>query len=130
MSEKEATTLEKIKFAVMQELEKSEWAKVVDSVEISEMARWQYDTICLMVRGHIWGETGGHREIRYPRDWREAVRERWLPAWVKAIWPVRYTVIDVTAKVTYPDLRVSLPSEPHRIVPYIRREEEDDDPMT
>ena len=43
------------------------------------------------------------------------------------VWPVIYTIIDVTAKVTYPDLRVSLPSEPHRIVPYVRTEGEEDE---
>ena len=125
MSKTVTLTLEQIKFAVMQELDKSEWAELIDSMTFSEMVRWQYDTICSLIHGHVWGETGGHREIRYPRDWREAFKARWLPRWAKAIWPVRYTIIDVTAKVTYPDLRVSLPSEPHRIVPYFRTDNED-----
>jgi len=127
MSKTVTVTLEEIKFAVIQEMEKSEWAELIDSMTFSAMVRFQYDTICSAIHGHVWGETGGHREIRYPRDWREAVKARWLPAWARVVWPVRYTIIDVTAKVTYPDLRVSLPSEPHRIVPYVRTEGEEDE---
>ena len=85
MSKTVTVTLEEIKFAVIQEMEKSEWAELIDSMTFSAMVRFQYDTICSAIHGHVWGETGGHREIRYPRDWREAVKARWLGVTVEWI---------------------------------------------
>jgi len=117
--------LEKVKFALYDELDRSAYAHLIDSVEFSQFVRWRYDTIVTLVKGHVWGEFGGQREIRYPSNWIEAIKARWLPQWLRRFWPVRYEIIDVTAKVTYPNLRVSLPDEPHVIVPHIRREEAD-----
>lgn len=50
-------------------------------------------------------------EIRYPASWREALKERFAPAWVLKRWPVRYIVWDV--KVVYQD--IALPKNRHFI---------------
>lgn len=31
-----------------------------------------------------------YRSVRFPKDWREAVKERFAPGWVLARWPVVY----------------------------------------
>jgi hypothetical protein len=43
----------------------------------------------------------GDRIIRSPRDWKEALKERWLPGWAKKRWPVRYREYD--ALVIFPE---------------------------
>jgi hypothetical protein len=32
---------------------------------------------------------------KYPKDWWEALKERWFPEWAKKRWPVEYVVIDI-----------------------------------
>lgn len=41
-------------------------------------------------------------EIRYPKNWVEAIKQRWAPEWFLKRYPVKYTVYD--AKVFYPDI--------------------------
>ena len=45
--------------------------------------------------------SAGQRIIKYPANWREAIKERWLPAWLKRKWPVKYKAYD--ALTIFPD---------------------------
>jgi len=56
---------------------------------------------------------------KWPRNWKEAVKERWLPAWILKRFPVKYTVIDV--KAIYPKAKWS--------DPIFKAEEVKDDPL-
>ena len=47
----------------------------------------------------------------YPRDWKEALKERFLPRWARRWWPVRYSRVVWEAVVLYP--LISLPDEAH-----------------
>jgi len=49
--------------------------------------------------------------VKYPRDWKEALKERFLPWWAKRWWPVRYSYVVWEATVLYP--LISLPDEAH-----------------
>lgn len=49
--------------------------------------------------------------ITYPRDWWEAVKERFLPRWAKRWWPITYRYVVWDATVLYPMIR--LPDENH-----------------
>ena len=51
-------------------------------------------------------------KIKYPCNWWEAVKERWLPRWAKACFPVQYTIYDL--KAIYP--KVALPEQEHYVV--------------
>lgn len=33
---------------------------------------------------------------KYPKDWWQAVKERWFPKWAKNKWPIKYVVIDIS----------------------------------
>ncbi|MBA7625001.1 hypothetical protein ES703_32422 [subsurface metagenome] len=44
----------------------------------------------------------GLRTIRYPKDWRQAFKERWFPKRFRKWWPVEYKVIDIYA--LYPSI--------------------------
>lgn len=48
--------------------------------------------------------------VAYPRDWWQALKQRWYPAWALARWPVVETRIDWTPEVIYP--LIALPDEP------------------
>lgn len=36
---------------------------------------------------------------RWPKDWREAVKERFAPAWIKKRWPVKYETVDIEQQI-------------------------------
>lgn len=44
----------------------------------------------------------GLRTIRYPKDWWQAFKERWLPKIFRKWWPVEYKIIDIYA--LYPSI--------------------------
>ena len=55
----------------------------------------------------VTGET--LQEVRYPRDWWQAVKNRFAPTWALRRWPVVEVVVNV--RVLYP--KVSMPLEEH-----------------
>ena len=70
--------------------------------------------VIVHVEGYLWGKQHKERIIKYPCNWREAVKERlygsrYFPARLIKRFPVRYIVHHVTATEMYPDLRFALP---------------------
>jgi len=58
--------------------------------------------ISYKVTGYVWSQDAGRKvEFKYPSDWWEAFKERWLK-WMK----VKYTVKTFQVKATYPDLNI------------------------
>ena len=43
--------------------------------------------------------------VKYPADWREAVKERFLPERLKRRFPVRYITVIIETKTVYPQIR-------------------------
>ena len=78
------------------------------------------------VSGYLWGESVKSYTVRYPRDWKEALKEkwyeiddyylRWLPESFKRKHPVIYTVHNLDLKALYPDIKVSLPDNRHTLM--------------
>ena len=78
------------------------------------------------VSGYLWGESVKSYTVRYPRDWKEALKEkwyeiddyylRWLPESFKRKHPVIYTVHNFDLKALYPDIKVSLPDNRHTLM--------------
>jgi len=67
------------------------------------------------VHAYIWAEDMGRYEMQYPADWWQAFKERWLPAWAKARWPVKWTVEVVDIKALYPNFKYAVPNGKHVI---------------
>ena len=53
----------------------------------------------------VFGIQVQKREIRYPKDWFQAFKERWFPEWAKDRWPVEYEVISIDVKEFYPSIK-------------------------
>ena len=69
-----------------------------------------YDCILDEMVYRIHSDIYGRTLTKYPRDWWEAVKERWFPAWALKRWPVLYNRIDEL----YPELE--LPSAGPRVI--------------
>lgn len=47
--------------------------------------------------------------IKYPSNWWEALKERWLPIWAKKLRPIKYTTKHFNAIAIYP--KISIPDD-------------------
>lgn len=47
-------------------------------------------------------------EHAWPADWKEAIKDRFFPMWMRERWPIRYERVSINA--LYPKLK--LPTEP------------------
>jgi len=48
-------------------------------------------------------------QYKWPKDWREAMKERFAPKWLKSRWPVKYLGIEVIECYN----KISIPKEAH-----------------
>ena len=80
------------------------------------------DNFKVQLTAYLWGETETVQTVRYPKNWKEAFKERWFPSWLLRLSPIEFTEIVIEAKVMYPDLKVSMPREKH-MVKITQREE-------
>ena len=84
-------------------------------VDISGATRFMCDEICLRVKQEVAGQGPySYPTARHPRDWKEAVKERFAPAWLLNRWLVKYRKIIFDARIVYP--KIALPDTEHHIV--------------
>lgn len=63
----------------------------------------------------------GFVEVSYPKDWIQAVKERFAPNWLKEITPVEYEVKRVGAEAFYDN--IALRHHEHRLKVFIQGRE-------
>ena len=100
--------LEKIKFGLQEIVSE---CFIDSSVTIDQ----EINMYRIRLRGFLYGESVEKHTIKYPKDWWQALRERWFPRWVLNRWPVRYTVHHIDLVAVYRKFRPSLPNEDYRI---------------
>lgn len=62
------------------------------------------------LRGYILSEKIQSVVIKYPANWIEAIKDRWLPSWAKKKWPVVMARRVVDAVALYPHFKQSVPN--------------------
>ena len=111
----DTVTLERMKFIVLQYLNQElvDQFAIEPEVEFTAHAYFMCDDIVLRIKQAVYGRTMERVEVKYPRDWWEAVKDRWLPEWAKARWPVKYQCHTLTATEFYP--KISEPRLPYQL---------------
>lgn len=108
--------LERFTFDVRQELDAAIMGATCDvNIQLSAMA----ERMVASIRGYVWAATTeNHFSVRYPADWREALKERFFPKWALKRFPVKYT--DAKAKIkrylTLPEFKPPIPPNVGRTV--------------
>ena len=76
------------------------------------------DRIKIAIRGFVWAEKESVRQqdIKYPRDWWQAFKERWFPAWLLRKYPVDYHHITIDVRAIYPDFKQAMPEYTSRLM--------------
>lgn len=83
---------------------------------LTEMDDFIANAFRLQLDGFLWGKTIERHEVSYPADWWQAIKERWMPAWVKSIWPVKMKRIELDLKAIWPTLRMMVPDHQPRLI--------------
>lgn len=99
-------TLEKIRFTLKEIMLKS---FVEAQVDIESHGFW--DHVVIELTGTIWGQKLKRHEVKYPRDWWQAVKARWFPRWARRRWPVIYEVKGFEAVALYPEYKSIFPGQ-------------------
>ena len=112
--------LKKLKYVVLQWLDK----EFMVSVDFSMHTSFLTDNLVMRVRGFVWAEEIDVVDIRYPRDWWQAFKERWFPRWLRTRYPVEYKEHHVDFMAKFPEYNYNPPSELGAYKLVVRHEEE------
>ncbi len=94
----EAIILEWIKKAISVHFTKD----VVEGIKLGVNADFMAESYIFTAVKKLLAFKAGDRIVRYPENWKEAFKERWFPAGLKKLFPVKYTEYDVL--VIFPNL--------------------------
>lgn len=107
----EDIVLEQITYAVRRSIDR----KMVEDTDLDipsyHLHRWvelASERYVLEMRMILLGKTNQEARVKYPADWKQAIKERFAPAWALNRWPVKYTEVVITAKELYPSIPVDL----------------------
>ena len=107
-------TLEKMKLVLLRRISEEMIDTLANPVDVDwAFEDWFTEDVTLRLKATVAGEHIETPAARYPKDWKEAVKERFFPRWALTRWPVRYTEKVFDARVVYP--MVALPLERHYI---------------
>ena len=73
-------------------------------VEATRVAGFQWNQIVLRLIQEVYGLERQIECIEYPANWWEAVKDRWMPGWLKYRFPVRYIRTTIRARELYPQI--------------------------
>jgi len=57
------------------------------------------------LHGYIWGERKKIETVKWPLNWKEAFKERWLSKWILKKFPVLYEERTYSAEIIFPSIK-------------------------
>lgn len=107
--------LEKLKFAS---------DRIINEIEANDLLNYREEPIgevttrfleCsvtaqlyIQLKSHIWGNKLVDLEFQYPKDWWQAIKDRFAPRWFRYRWPVKWHVVQVYAAQLYPEFKPTI----------------------
>ena len=70
--------------------------------------------VMITISQKIFGQQRKRFREKVPLNWKEAIKDRWLPRWIRKYWPVEYRLIEFDIRELMPSLNV--PNRPTYIV--------------
>lgn len=110
--EQARTNLEKFKLIGITQL--SEKFLEEAQIDYSFIESFTRDLVTLRVKQEVWGQRIGEQiTVKFPADWKEAIKERFAPAWFLKRWPVEYNETVINLAELYPKWR---PDDTERVI--------------
>ena len=75
-------------------------------------------SIMIHIVQRIFGKQRKLFREKVPLNWKEAVKDRWLPKWFRKYWPIKYRLIEFDVRELMPSLNV--PDRPTYIVTHFQ----------
>jgi len=107
-------SLEKFKIVALQYLPGELLCGEEPQIDVSLWSGYFANQFAIRITKKIWGREMQEKEVQYPSNWWEAIKDRWAPRWIKNRWPIKYTVEKLTARELYPHMIFS--SRPGRSI--------------
>jgi len=95
---KEEIILEKIKKVSIAKFSK----ELIDGLNLDLSSDSFMDFYVFRAIKELLALKAGDRIVRHPENWKEAIKERWFPQWLKKRTPVKYKEYD--ALIIFPDI--------------------------
>jgi hypothetical protein len=83
--------LEKLKLTAISKFQKEMIYPQDVKLSIDKQTEFLYDSVLLRMIVEIMGKLQEDTTVKYPSDWKESLKERFLPYWLKKHFPVKYT---------------------------------------
>ena len=64
------------------------------------------DEITIQIVQKIFGQQRKLFREKVPLNWKEAVKDRWLPQWIRKYWPIKYRLIEFDVRELMPSLNI------------------------
>jgi len=81
-----------------------------DNYELSMLRGFQLDQLgrdmVFQLTRRIPKESIDHLYVKYPENWKEAIKERWFPKWLLKKFPVKYTELNYNVEAFYDKVAV------------------------
>ena len=86
-------------------------------VQVSVLRQTLCDNITAYFKTFVWVESKNiqEKEVKYPADWWQALKEKWFPKWLLEKYPVEYMHHRLVAKCLYPGFTPAIPDKGFRI---------------
>ncbi len=66
-------------------------------------------SLAMTLEAHVFAEKPKRVQVSYPANWVEALKDRWLPQWLKTKYPVKLERQTMEARFLYPLLPQTKP---------------------
>jgi hypothetical protein len=70
--------------------------------------------VMITITQKIFGQQRKCFREKVPLNWKEAIKDRWLPQWIRKYWSIKYRLIEFDVRELMPSLNV--PDRPTYIV--------------
>ena len=106
MGEIENSGLERFRIVATRRIKKDLADHFADMSDIALSAHAYFISSDIVLRAvqKVWGRELERQEHEYPRDWWQAFKAQWFPAWAKNKWPVEMTRVVIVARELYPNV--------------------------
>ena len=106
--------LRKLRYGLLTELTDE---YLIEDIDFSNHWSFIKDTTMMRIKGFVWAEDERvkRQEVKYPRNWWQAFKERFFPGWVLKRWPVEYHNVVLDVMAIYPNFRPAIPDQECRL---------------
>lgn len=80
--------------------------RMFDNVELTKIEDEVGRRLIYEMVTKVCGKKFVSKTISFPKDWKESLKQRFLPQWALQKWPVKLTEVTIEGNAYHPDVRI------------------------